>query len=156
MESKKDFIKYFVIVLLIIGGLGVLGKLQDRVDREDSEDNGKSRNDFFEVNNFMGGSKKEYNFAEFKGGIINCVMGGTEIDLTNTGLKSGASIDVFLMMGGVKIKVPKDWNVVLDTDNVMGDSKDHNAENEDVVYDNSKTLKIKGTVLMGGLEIKRY
>lgn len=156
MDSKKTFIKYFVIVLVIIGGLGVLGKLQDRVSNEDESDKGKSRNDFFEINNFMGGTKKEYNYKEFKGGIINCVMGGTEIDLTNAEIKSGASIDVFLMMGGAKIKVPKDWSVVLDTDNIMGDSKDRNAEDEDVVQDNGKVLKIKGTVLMGGLEIKRY
>lgn len=156
MDNKKTFIKYFVIVLVIIGGLGVLGKLQDRVANEESTSDGKSRNNFFEVNNLMGGTKKEYNFAELKGGIINCVMGGTEIDLTNATLEKGATIDVFLMMGGAKIKVPKDWNVVLDTDNIMGDSKDRNAEDEDVVEDNSKTLKIRGTVLMGGLEIKRY
>ena len=156
MDTKKTFIKYFVIVLVIIGGLGVLGILQDRVANEESTSEGKSRNNFFEVNNLMGGTKKEYNFAELKGGIINCVMGGTEIDLTNATLEKGATIDVFLMMGGAKIKVPKDWNVVLDTDNIMGDSKDRNAEDEGVVEDNSKTLKIRGTVLMGGLEIKRY
>ncbi len=156
MDTKKTFIKYFVIVLVIIGGLGVLGKLQDRVANEESTSEGKSRNNFFEVNNLMGGTKKEYNFAELKGGIINCVMGGTEIDLTNATLEKGATIDVFLMMGGAKIKVPKDWNVVLDTDNIMGDSKDRNAEDEGVEEDNSKTLKIRGTVLMGGLEIKRY
>lgn len=156
MDTRKTFIKYFVIVLVIIGGLGVLGKLQDRVANEESTSEGKSRNNFFEVNNLMGGTKKEYNFTELKGGIINCVMGGTEIDLTNATLEKGATIDVFLMMGGAKIKVPKDWNIVLDTDNIMGDSKDRNAEDEDVVEDNSKTLKIRGTVLMGGLEIKRY
>jgi predicted membrane protein len=156
MDTKKTFVKYFVIVLVIIGGLGVLGKLQDRVTNEESTDDGKNRNNFFEVNNLMGGSKKEYNYAELKGGIINCVMGGTEIDLTNTKLEKGATIDVFLMMGGAKIKVPKDWNVILDTDNIMGDSKDRNAEEDGVVEDNSKTLKIRGTVLMGGLEIKRY
>jgi predicted membrane protein len=156
MDTKKTFVKYFVIVLVIIGGLGVLGKLQDRVTNEESTDDGKNRNNFFEVNNLMGGSKKEYNYAELKGGIINCVMGGTEIDLTNTKLEKGATIDVFLMMGGAKIKVPKDWNVILDTDNIMGDSKDRNAEEDGVVEDNSKTLRVRGTVLMGGLEIKRY
>lgn len=156
MDTKKTFVKYFVIVLVIIGGLGVLGKLQDRVTKEETTEGGKSRNNFFEVNNLMGGTKEEYNFAQLKGGIINCVMGGTELDLTNASLEKGASIDVFLMMGGAKIKVPKDWNVVLETDNIMGESKDRNAEDEDVVEDSSKTLKIRGTVLMGGLEIKRY
>lgn len=156
MENKKTFVKYLVIVLVIIGGLGVLGKLQDRVSNEENSEDGKSRNDFFEVNNIMGGSKKDYNFTQLKGGIINCVMGGAEIDLTKANLKNGASIDVFLMMGGAKLIVPKDWNIVLDTDNIMGDSKDQNSDDEGAVEDESKTLKIKGTVIMGGLEVIRY
>lgn len=155
MENKKTFIKYFVIVLVIIGGLGVLGKLQDRVANEEVTEDGKSRNDFFEVTNFMGGSKKEYNYTELKGGMINCVMGGTEIYLTPTNIKKGATIDVFLMMGGAKIIVPKEWNIILDTANIMGDSKDQNNDSGNV-EDNSKTLKINGTIIMGGLEVIRY
>lgn len=155
MNNKKTFIKYFIIVLVIIGGLGVLGKLQDRVTNQEATEDGKSRNDFFEVNNVMGGSKKDYSFSELKGGIINCVMGGAEINLTKASLKDGASIDVFLLMGGAKIFVPKDWNVILDTANIMGDSKDNSADDESVEND-SKTLKINGTVIMGGLEVIRY
>lgn len=155
MNNKKTFIKYFVIVLVIIGGLGVLGKLQDRVTNQEASEDGTSRNDFFEVNNVMGGSKKDYSFSELKGGIINCVMGGTEINLTKATLKDGASIDVFLLMGGAKIFVPKDWNVVLDTANIMGDSKDKNDDSQSS-EDASKTLKINGTIVMGGLEVVRY
>lgn len=155
MDNQKTFVKYFVIVLVIIGGLGVLGKLQDRVTNQDSTEDGKSRNHFFEVNNFMGGSKKDYGFSGLKGGTINCVMGGTEINLTKATLKEGASIDVFLLMGGAKIFVPKDWNVILDTTNIMGDSKDKNEDSQSA-EDASKTLKINGTVLMGGLQVVRY
>ena len=82
-------------------------------------------------------------------------MGGAEIDLTKASLKDGASIDVFLLMGGAKIFVPKDWNVILDTANIMGDSKDNSPDDESVEND-SKTLKINGTVIMGGLEVIRY
>jgi hypothetical protein len=155
MDNQKTFVKYFVIVLVIIGGLGVLGKLQDRVTNKEASEGGKSRNDFFEVNNVMGGSKKDYSFSELKGGIINCVMGGADINLTKTTLKDGASIDVFLLMGGAKIFVPKDWNVVLDTTNIMGDSKDKNEDSQSA-EDASKTLKINGTVLMGGLQVVRH
>jgi predicted membrane protein len=154
MDNQKTFVKYFVIVLVIIGGLGVLGKLQDRVTNKEASEGGKSRNDFFEVNNVMGGSKKGYSFSELKGGIINCVMGGADINLTKTTLKDGASIDVFLLMGGAKIIVPKDWNVILDTSNIMGDSKDKNGGSQST-EDVSKTLKINGLIVMGGLEVVR-
>jgi len=57
------------------------------------------------------------------------------------------------MMGGTKIFVPKEWNIILDTNNIMGDSKD---QGEDIVgSDNSKTLRIDGTIIMGGLEVVR-
>ena len=155
MENRKTLTKYLVIVLLIIGGLGVLGKLQDRVTIAESQENGKSRTDFFEVNNIMGGSKKEFRSVELKGGIINCVMGGAEVDLTNAILKEGAALDVFLLMGGAKVFVPKDWHIILDTVNIMGDSKDQYSEEGNTGSEIGKTLKINGTVVMGGLEIIR-
>ncbi len=157
MENKKQFIKYFGIILLIIGGLGILGKLQDRVSNDEETIKSKDRNDFFEVNTIMGGNKKEYSFPLFRGGIINNVMGGSEIDLRNSNIDKIATIDVFLLMGGAVIKVPKDWKVVFDTVNIMGGTKDK-SESDDIYSKNTskKTLKIKGTVLMGGLEIRRY
>ena len=100
MENKKQFIKYFGIILLIIGGLGILGKLQDRVSNDEETIKSKDRNDFFEVNTIMGGNKKEYSFPLFRGGIINNVMGGSEIDLRNSNIDKIATIDVFLLMGG--------------------------------------------------------
>jgi predicted membrane protein len=69
-------------------------------------------------------------------------------------LKDGALIDVFLLMGGAKIIVPKDWNVILDTSNIMGDSKDKNWGSQST-EDVSKTLKINGLIVMGGLEVVR-
>jgi predicted membrane protein len=69
-------------------------------------------------------------------------------------LKDGALIDVFLLMGGAKIIVPKDWNVILDTSNIMGDSKDNNGGSQST-EDVSKTLKINGLIVMGGLEVVR-
>ena len=155
MENRKTLTKYLVIVLLIIGGLGVLGKLQDQVTIAESQENGKSRTDFFEVNNIMGGSKKEFRSVELKGGIIKCVMGGAEVDLTNAILKEGAALDVFLLMGGAKVFVPKDWHIILDTVNIMGDSKDQYSEEGNSGSEIGKTLKINGTVVMGGLEIIR-
>ena len=156
MENKKQFIKYFGIILLILGGLGILGKLQDRVSNDEETIKSNNKNDFFEINSIMGGNEKVYSFPKFRGGIINSVMGGSEIDLTNSNIDKIATIEVFLMMGGAKIKVPKDWNVEFDTVNIMGGSKDYNSDDDSYPENTNKTLKIKGTVLMGGLEIRRY
>lgn len=156
MENRKQFIKYFGIILLILGGLGILGKLQDRVSNDKETLNNKNGNDFFEVNNFMGGSKKEFTYPKLRGGIINNVMGGSEIDLRTSNMDKTATIEVFLLMGGAKIMVPKDWNVSFETINIMGGTKDQIEDEESNSENTNKTLIIKGTVLMGGLQVKRY
>ena len=156
MENRKQFIKYVGIILLILGGLGILGKLQERVSNDKETLINKNGNDFFEVNNFMGGSKKEFNYPTFRGGIINSIMGGSEIDLRGSEMDKTATIEVFLLMGGAKIMVPQDWNVAFETINIMGGTKDQIQGEESNSENTNKTLIIKGTVLMGGLQVKRY
>ncbi|MCP9768592.1 hypothetical protein EGI22_11765 [Lacihabitans sp. LS3-19] len=151
MENRKLFIKYLVIILVLIGGLGVLGKLQERVSghKEDVDEK-----EMFEVNNLMGASKKTIKDEELRNGYINCAMGEVQIDLTQALPSKNSNIEVFVTMGAVKITVPKDWRVVLDATSIMGASKDFNDGLEGQI-DENKVLNIEGTVIMGALEIYR-
>ena len=151
MENRKLFVKYFVIILLLIGGLGVLGKLQERVSHDDSDTDEKA---LFEVNNLMGASKKTIKNEVLKNGYVNCAMGEVQVDMTDAIPSKDASIDIFVTMGAVKILVPKDWTVILETTNIMGASKDFN-EGTELQIDENKVLNISGTVLMGAIEIRR-
>ena len=50
----------------------------------------------------------------FKGGTVTTVFGGSEIDLRGAQLDpEGAYIEVVVAFGGVEIKVPDEWNVVV-------------------------------------------
>jgi predicted membrane protein len=77
-------------------------------------------------------------------------MGGLEIDLHNASIKGEAVIDIFAMMGGVEMRVPEDWLVVIEGFPFMGgyENKTHAPK------DTTKRLVIKGTAVMGGVEIK--
>ncbi|MFN4086830.1 MAG: LiaF transmembrane domain-containing protein [Spirosomataceae bacterium] len=104
----------------------------------------------------MGGSNKKLTSPDFKGGSISCIWGGAEIDLKEAKLGSGAALDVFIIMGGAQITVPKDWTVIVDAFPFMGGVEDKITKYPEGTTDPSKVIRITGTIVMGGLEIKRY
>jgi hypothetical protein len=88
----------------------------------------------------------------FKGADLTCVMGGAKLDLTNAPMEGDtATIDVFAMMGGAEILVPRDWDVVVKVTSLMGGVAD---KRRPATLPPTKHLIIQGTAVMGGVEIK--
>jgi predicted membrane protein len=65
-------------------------------------------------------------------------------------LNGTAVVNVFALMGGISIKVPTDWTVELEGTPVLGGFDEKTMEPKD----NSKRLVIRGTAIMGGVEIR--
>lgn len=102
------------------------------------------------------GSSKKINSYDFKGGKITTVMGGLELDLTNCTLSNNkAIIEIVSVMGGVSITVPREWNVTLDVVPILGGVEDNIHKTPHAYVDPAAELIIKGTVVMGGVEINR-
>jgi len=92
----------------------------------------------------------------FWSGKITSIFGGSEINMTSSKIsEQGAIIDVFCMFGGTTIILPPDWVVVVDVVSVFGGFSENNAPAK-VTDENNKVLHIKGMVIFGGGEIKRY
>lgn len=109
-----------------------------------------------DANVIFGGDSKQISSYDFQGGKITAIFGGLEIDLTNCCLsKEHKVIEVFVLFGGVSLKVPREWNVRSECTAIMGGIDDSINEMRDVYVDPAAELIIKGVVLMGGLEIKR-
>lgn len=98
----------------------------------------------------MGGFRRMNNSQEFKGGELTAIMGGLEIDLREASIKGEAVIDVFAIMGGMEIRIPEDWVVIIEGFPFMGGFEDKTRPPKD----STKRLIIKGTAVMGGVEIK--
>jgi hypothetical protein len=88
----------------------------------------------------------------FQGADITAVLGGSKLDLTGATMAGDtATIEVFAMMGGVQILVPRDWDVTLKVASIMGGCVDKRRPS---TVPATKRLVIQGTALMGGVEVK--
>lgn len=98
----------------------------------------------------FGGSKVSNTAHNFTKAAMTVLFGGIEADFSQAQIAlNEAVIDCFVMFGGIDIVVPKDWNVVINAIPVFG-GFDSKASGEGA----GKTLRIKGIVLFGGVEIK--
>jgi hypothetical protein len=100
---------------------------------------------------FWSGVRRRIASSAFSRADYVAVMGAVEVDLRPATTAGGkAEIEVFVLMGGIEIQVPPDWNVVNQAIVVMGGVNDRSTGAQGA----ANTLVIRGMVLMGGVEIK--
>lgn len=100
---------------------------------------------------FWSGVRRRVATPAFRGAHLTAIMGGIELDLRPSGTGGDtAVIDVLVLMGGIEIKVPPDWEVSNRAVAIMGGAADRSAGTQGARHH----LVIRGLVLMGGVEIK--
>ena len=87
----------------------------------------------------------------FRGGDLTAVLGGCQIDLRQASIEGEAVIDVFAMWGGIEIRVPENWSVTGRVMPVLGGYED---KTRPIADGTNQRLLVRGTVVMGGVEIK--
>lgn len=98
----------------------------------------------------LGGFERRVYTPAFRGGEITAIMGGCALDLRNSSIEGEAVVNVFAFWGGVTMKVPPDWTVVLNGTPIMGGFEEKTARPPD----NSKRLIVQGYAIMGGVEVR--
>jgi predicted membrane protein len=99
----------------------------------------------------LGGYNRSNNSKDFRGADLTAVLGGCEIDLRQADIAgSDAVINVFAFWGGIKLRVPAMWRVSLQGVPILGGFDDKSILPSDP---QAKRLVIKGTAVMGGVEI---
>lgn len=99
----------------------------------------------------MSGVRRTLTSQDFKGGQLTAIMGGCEVDLRHASISSGTAIlDLFAFWGGIDIRVPQDWSVVVEGTPLLGGFEDKTLQQPGTP---SKRLVIRGTVIMGGAGI---
>ena len=100
----------------------------------------------------LGGVERTIGTQDFRGGELTAVMGGCEIDLRDADIQEEqAVLNVFAFWGGIELKVPENWVVVVQGLPIMGGFEEHTHPRKDGP---KKRLLIKGFVIMGGVEIR--
>jgi predicted membrane protein len=100
----------------------------------------------------LGGFDRTSDATDFRGGDIVVVMGGCKLDLRRATIAANeAVIDVLAIMGGVEIRIPETWTVDAKVLPLMG-----GVTNQTHVAGSgtAQRLVVRGTVFMGGVELK--
>jgi predicted membrane protein len=99
---------------------------------------------------FWSGIQRKIVSPLFRRADFTAVMGGIEVDLRQASTTGEAVIDVFVVMGGLQLRIPPDWAVSNQVVAIMGGIHDESSGLKD-----AKTrLILRGFVLMGGVEVK--
>jgi hypothetical protein len=84
-----------------------------------------------------------------RGGEVTAILGGCTLDMRGSSIEGEAVLNVFAVCGGISIKCPPDWTVVLHGTPILGGFDEKTAP----APDSAKRLVVKGYVIMGGLEV---
>lgn len=98
----------------------------------------------------LGSYRRQVRSQNFRGGDITAIMGGCEIDLRDASINGEAVLNVVAFWGGIELKVPTDWTVILQGSGIMGGF----VEKTKMPADSNKRLVVRGYAIMGGFEAK--
>lgn len=117
---------------------------------------GRSRStggeDVLALDALFSGVERRVTSRSFRGGKIEAVFGGVEVDLTEAALaQEGGVLEVSAVFGGVELRVPRDWDVDVHPSAVLGGVSEHLSQSEQRA---GGRLVIKASAVFGGVEIR--
>jgi len=142
------------LILILIG----LSILKNHMGKE-SRAQGGSAGDYINLTFLLGGGEHNFTSQTLKSGSIMAIMGGGTIDLRQADCEGDSMvIDVFAIWGGIEIRVPLHWQVNIHGTPILGGMENNTTRDALVQTSDAsrlpKQLIIKGSVIMGGLEVK--
>lgn len=101
----------------------------------------------------FGGADVSLGGQEFEGAAMTVVFGGYNLDLRNATLKGGrAEVEATAVFGGIELKIPPAWNVVIEGFPLFGGYSDETTHPNPAT--DAPQLIIKGSAVFGGVNIK--
>jgi predicted membrane protein len=117
---------------------------------------GTRNGDYLELNSVFGNIKKNIISKDFKGGEVNCVFGGAEINLSQADITGVVELELNAVLGGIRIIVPPHWEIKSELTAVMGGAEDKRQNMNVINNEPNKFLILRGTALFGGIDIRSY
>lgn len=155
-EFRQYFLPLFLVVLgltLIFNPIRWWRKRNSNIESVDEINDKHAIDNGVSIQVFMGGVQKTITSNEFQGGTIYCFMGGVEVFFANSTFQDSPIIEISNTMGGVELYLPANWEIKNNLSVYLGGVKD-NRNKSKVESTSKKYIQLKGTVIMGGVEIK--
>lgn len=139
-------------IFLIYAGLMLLLPRTSRAERKAGEHWFQASEAGKEIRGklLMSGSELRSDRDSFTGGELSLVMSGLKLDLREAQLNGKAELKVEMMLAGLELRIPPDWQVEIALAPVMGAVENKSTPPRD----GSKLLVLRGEMLMSGIEIR--
>lgn len=138
------------LLLIALGGSVLYKAVTGRRLIGNSLNRVAASDDVADVTAILGGFERRISSPAFKGGEVTAIMGGCSLDMRGSSIETEAVLNVFAVWGGITLKVPPDWTVVLHGTPIMGGFDEKTTPPPD----NSKRLIVRGYAIMGGVEVR--
>ena len=112
--------------------------------------------EFIDINAVLGGIKRTIFSKNVTGADINAFMRGAELNFSQADIQGRVIMDINLVMGGCKLIVPSNWEVLSEITTILGGVDDKRMMAPTFNTSHPKILVLKGTAFMGGIEIQSY
>jgi predicted membrane protein len=111
--------------------------------------------DYLNSTVIFGSIEKSIISKDFKGGEIEVVFGGAEINLSQADIAEKATLEVTQVFGGTTLVIPSNWEIKSELTSILGSIEDKRAVQPNATSSN-KILMLKGTIVCGGIDIKSF
>jgi len=148
--------QFWPLLLIAGGAMAMWSAIQARRLMPTASSDTSDPRDTLDESAIFGGIEKRLNSREFRGGRLQAIFGGIELDLRDADmLGNEAVIHANAIFGGIEMRVPETWFVATRGQGVFGGFSDSTrflppADPEKP----KKTLIVLGTSLFGGVEIR--
>jgi hypothetical protein len=123
-----------------IAALGAMGAPKDEADSAGVVD----------VTAILASVERRIVTPAFRGGEVNAILGGCSLDMRGASIEGEAVLNVYALFGGIEIKCPPDWTVVLHGTPILGGFSEKTATPPNT----NKRLIIRGVAIMGGVDVQ--
>ena len=104
---------------------------------------------------FFGGSRRRVESQDFEGGDALAIFGGIRVDLREAAsTKSEIHLEANALFGGVDIRVPESWGVIMRGMGVFGGFEDGTRGRGSGLPPGKPTLIVSGMAIFGGVSVK--
>jgi predicted membrane protein len=110
---------------------------------------------FVNIRGILGGVTQTISSKAVAGGDITVIMGGAELNFLDADIKAPIVINLTLLMGGTTLIVPSNWKIKNEITAIIGGIEDRRM-GSGLAESNEKVVTLKGTAIMGGVEIKSF